>query len=67
MTMEKSKIWHAPHEVPAIQNESIYLLYEDNSITKIFYYEESITPWVNYRIYFCGIVAWAYVADVLNL
>lgn len=55
------------HKAPALQHESIYLLYEDNSIIKVFYYDEEITSWVNYRMYFCGVVAWAYVDNIVNL
>lgn len=55
------------HKAPMLQFESIYLLYEDNSIIKVFYYDESTTPWVNYRMYFCGVVAWAYVDNIVNL
>lgn len=60
--MEKSKIWHDMGEKPTTKHASIYLLDADNDITTVFYCDESKTPWVNYRIYFCGIVAWAYAA-----
>lgn len=65
--MEEPTIWNDMHKAPALQHESIYLLYEDNSIIKVFYYDEEITPWVNYRMYFCGVVAWAYVDNIVNL
>lgn len=65
--MEKSKIWHDMGEKPTTKHASIYLLDADNDITTVFYCDESKTPWVNYRIYFCGIVAWAYAADIVNL
>lgn len=54
-------------EKPTTKHASIYLLDADNDITTVFYCDESKTPWVNYRIYFCGIVSWAYAADIVNL
>ena len=65
--MGKSKIWDGMWEKPTTKHASIYLLDADNDITTVFYCDESKTPWVNYRIYFCGIVAWAYAADIVNL
>ena len=66
--MEKSKIWHYPQEVPAIQYVDIYLLDEHNDISRV-NYDEVSDPWSSIDKYcpYGEFVAWAYVEDVVNL
>lgn len=64
--MEKSKIWHDPNEVPAIQYVDIYLLDEDNDIFQV-YYDELQFPWKENVVCTVDFVAWAYVTDIVNL
>ncbi len=67
--MEKSKIWHDMEEEPAVKYVKIYVLDEDNDI-RFVTYDESYKSWdelCNYLSYDADIVAWAYVADIVNL
>lgn len=65
--MEKSKIWHDMGERPATQYVKIYILNEDNYIYLITY-NHSYISWEKLDEYLgCDIVAWAYVADIVNL
>lgn len=56
-------------EEPAIKYVKIYVLDEDNDITFVTY-DESFMSWddlCNRLLYYCDVVAWAYVSDIVNL